>query len=308
MTVVAPPLSIGQAEIDSLQAVNTDWISLVPYGFSKIGDPAIQYNLDGQWWGEKKKGIVICTKLAHDNNIKVMLKPQVYIHESWVGEVDFDTESEWLEWEESYRAYIHFYGHIAAENDIELFCIGTEYKIAVNKRSGFWRQIIKELRSYYDGKVIYSANWDEYEDVSIWDAVDFVGISAYFPLVDHKTPTINTLKNKWRPIKNKLSKFSKKHRKKIIFTEYGYLSIDRCAWQAWELEKGVRNKNINELAQANAYHSLLKTFWKEEWWGGGFLWKWFPSGMGHEGYPERDYTPQGKLSQKVITDWYGKEY
>ena len=122
-----------------------------------------------------------------------------------------------------------------------------------------------------------------------------------------KTPTINSLSLKWRPIKNKLEKFSKKHNKPIVFTEYGYLSIDRCAWRAWELEKNIRSKSINEQAQANAYNSLLKTFWNEEWWGGGFLWKWFPAGMGHEGYPERDYTPQGKISENTIREWYGKE-
>ena len=69
----------------------------------------------------------------------------------------------------------------------------------------------------------------------------------------------------------------------------------------------IRNKTINERAQANAYNSLLKTFWNEDWWGGGFLWKWFPAGMGHEGYPERDYTPQGKLSEETIREWYGKD-
>jgi len=25
-----------------------------------------------------------------------------------------------------------------------------------------------------------------------------------------------------------------------------------------------------------------------------------------EGYPERDYTPQGKLGQKVVAKWYDK--
>ena len=307
ITLVAPPSPIGQPEMEALKAVNTEWIALVPYGFSRIGQPSIRYNLERQWWGEKEEGIETCIQLAHENDIKVMLKPQVYIHNSWVGDVDFDTEEEWLEWEKGYRAYTHFYGKIAAKNDVELFCIGTEYKIAVKKRTAFWRQIIKEVRGYYSGELIYSSNWDGYSKIPIWDDLDYIGISAYFPLTDQKTPTINSLNVKWRPIKAKLEKFAKKHKKPIVFTEYGYLSIDRCAWRAWELEKGVREKPINEKAQANAYNSLLKSFWSEDWWGGGFLWKWFPDGMGHEGYPERDYTPQGKISEEVIKKWYGKE-
>jgi len=307
ITMVAPPTQIGHEEIKDLKKVNTEWVALVPYGFSRKDQPSILYNLDRQWWGEKEVGIKECIRLAHENNVKVMLKPQVYIHNSWVGDVDFDTEEEWLEWEKGYSEYIHFYGKMAADSKVELFCVGTEYKIAVRKRTKFWRKIIKEIRAYYSGELIYSSNWDGYNKVPIWDDLDYIGISAYFPLTEQKTPTINSLSVKWRPIKSKLARFAKKNKKSIVFTEYGYLSIDKCAWRAWELEKGIKGKSINELAQANAYNSLLKAFWDEDWWGGGFLWKWFPAGMGHEGYPERDYTPQGKLSEHTIREWYGKD-
>lgn len=307
ITMVAPPSKIGYEEMQALKDVNTEWIALVPFGFSKIDHPSIRFNLDRQWWGEREDGIKECIKLAHQNDIKVMLKPQVYIHNSWVGDVDFDNEEDWKAWEKVYSNYIHFYGKLATESGVELFCIGTEYKIAVKKRTKFWRNLIKEIRAYYPGELIYSSNWDGYEKVPIWDDLDYIGISAYFPLTEQKTPTLNSLIAKWRPIKSKLGKFAKKHKKSIVFTEYGYLSIDRCAWKGWELEKNIRSKTINEKAQANAYNSLLKTFWNEDWWGGGFLWKWFPAGMGHEGYPERDYTPQGKLSEDTIREWYGKD-
>ncbi len=307
ITMVAPPSKIGHDEMKELKKVNTEWIALVPYGFSRIDDPEIRFNLDRQWWGEREEGIEECIRLAHENDIKVMLKPQVYIHNSWVGDVDFDNEVDWLEWEKGYSDYIHFYGKLAADNKVELFCIGTEYKKAVKKRTKFWRRLIREVREYYSGELIYSSNWDGYDQVPIWDDLDYIGISAYFPLTQQKTPTVNSLTVKWRPIKSRLAKFAKKNKKAIVFTEYGYLSIDKCAWRAWELEKNIKGKSINEQAQANAYSSLLKAFWDEEWWGGGFLWKWFPAGMGHEGYPERDYTPQGKLSENTIREWYGKD-
>ena len=308
ITVVAPPSPIGQPAFDELKKVNTDWISLVPYGFSRgVSEPQIRFNLDRQWWGERQEGIVACIKLAHQNDMKVMLKPQVYIHGAWVGDVTFDNEEEWQLWEDGYRKFISFYARLAAEHGVEMFCIGTEYKLAVQRRPQFWRKLIKEIRGYYSGELIYSSNWDGYDKVPIWDDLDYIGISAYFPLTQQRTPTINNLVNKWKPVKRKLSKFSKKYQKPIIFTEYGYLSIDKCAWRAWELEKGVKQKPINQKAQANAYNAILKSHWGEDWWGGGFLWKWFPDGMGHEGYPERDYTPQGKLSEEVIREWYGRE-
>lgn len=307
ITMVAPPSEIGEKEIQPIVDVNANWIALVPYGFSSsVTAPEIRYNLSRQWWGEREEGIRQSIKLAHQKGLKVMLKPQVYIHGGWVGDVNFNNEEDWKAWEEGYRKFIQFYANLAAEEGVEMLCIATEYKLAVKNRPQFWRSLIKEIRGFYDGKIIYSSNWDGYENISIWDDLDYIGISAYFPLTDQKTPTKNNLLKKWAPIKRKLKSFSEKYNKAIIFTEYGYLTTDHCAWRAWELEKVVRQQPINEPAQANAYDSILRSFWNEEWWAGGFLWKWFPGGMGHEGYPERDYTPQGKLSEEVIKEWYGK--
>jgi len=64
--------------------------------------------------------------------------------------------------------------------------------------------------------------------------------------------------------------------------------------------------DINERAQANALNSLYEIFSQQEFWAGGFLWKWFPNMQGHEGYPDKDYTPQGKIAEDVISEWYGK--
>jgi len=306
MTVVAPPHPIGEAEMDELLDVNTEWIALVPFGFSGLNDTNIRFNLERQWWGEKKEGIVKCIQLAHKKGIKVMLKPQVYIHGYWVGDVDFETEAEWSAWEDSYDEYIKFYADIAVEFDVEMFCVGTEYKLAAQKRANYWIGLIEELRVDYSGSLIYSSNWDSYDKVPFWDHLDYIGLSCYFPLSNSNTPAPRQLNKAWRPIKKELSKFAKKYGKKIVFTEFGYMSIDGCAGKAWLIEKDRENRSINQIAQANAYDALFAAHWEEEYWGGGFLWKWFPRGMGHEGYPEKDYTPQGKLSEKVITKWYGK--
>ena len=37
---------------------------------------------------------------------------------------------------------------IAIENDVEMICIGTEFKVAVVEREEYWRQLIKKIRLF----------------------------------------------------------------------------------------------------------------------------------------------------------------
>ena len=304
--MVAPPKEFSNNPIEPIVKVNANWIAFVPYGYSSKGKAGVRFNTNWQWWGEKPEGIRKCIKIAHDNGVKVLLKPQVYIHGSWIGDMDFDNENDWLRWEQDYEKFIMAFLEIAIEQNVEMFCIGTEYKISVVKREKFWRDLIAKIREKYCGELIYSANWDSFDKVPIWDVLDYVGISSYFPLTEAKTPTLKELTKAWKPITAQLSKFSQKTKKKILFTEYGYLSVDHCASKAWELEKKIGSLNVNQKAQANALNALYKIYSEEDFWAGGFLWKWFPNMEGHEGYPDKDYTPQGKIAEEVITEWYGK--
>jgi hypothetical protein len=306
ITMVAPPKEFSNNPLEPIRNVNANWVALVPYGYTPKGEASVKFNTKWQWWGEKPEGVRKCIQMAHKKGLKVLLKPQVYIHRGWIGEMDFHKEEDWLKWEKEYEKFIMSFLDIAIEEDIDMFCIGTEYKVAVIKREKFWRTLIAKVRENYCGQIIYSANWDSFESVPIWDALDYVGISSYFPLTEAKTPSNYELGKAWKPITRKLNKFSRRNNKKIIFTEYGYLSVDHCADKSWELEKKIKSLDINETGQANALSALYEHCSKEEFWAGGFLWKWFPNMQGHEGYPDKDYTPQGKLAEDVITEWYGK--
>ena len=306
LTVVAPPSEYETDPMPAVAAVNANWIALVPFAFNSTSNPKVSYGSSRQWWGERKEGVIESIRLAKAQGLHVMLKPQVWMRGAWVGDMNFDKESDWKIWEDSFRDYIMIFVDIAIEHDVEMLCVGTEFRKAVKEREQFWRNLITEIRSKYNGKLTYSANWDDYEKVPFWDMLDYIGISAYFPLSDYDTPNRLYLSYRWNKVVNKLEKFSKKNGRPILFTEYGYLSVDGAAGKTWLLEKKVHDLDINEKAQANALGALYSSFWDEDWWIGGFLWKWFPNGHGHEGYPERDYTPQGKLGEKVVAKWYDK--
>ena len=307
ITMVAPPSEFQNNPLDKISEVNANWTTLVPYSFMRKDDPKLVFDMAGQWWGERSEGIVKSINAAKASDLKIMLKPQVFIPGSWVGDLDFEEDSQWQEWEIHYRSYLMNMVNVAITEDVEMICIGTEINHSVSKREAYWRSLIKEIRAIYNGQLTYSANWDSYDKVPFWDALDFIGISAYFPLTDSATPQFIELLSEWKPIVNKLEKYSKKQSKQILFTEFGYLSVDGCAYRSWELEKQVHQLNINEVAQANAIEALFLAFWSKDFWAGGFLWKWFPNMQGHEGYIDKDYTPQHKLAQEVLERWYDKD-
>jgi hypothetical protein len=279
---------------------------VIPYGFTRLKEPKVHYNTDRQWWGEREEGVRETIRLAKTSNVKVVLKPQLYIPGSWTGSLDYKTSAEWEQWEGDYTDYVMTFAKIATELDVPVFCVGTEFKISARKREQYWRNLIIQVRAIYKGKLIYAANWDEYMDVPFWDALDYVGINAYFPLKDTKTPSLESLKKAWEPHKKAIRHFYNKTKKPIVFTEYGYLSVDGCAHNTWELEGKVKTLAVNEQAQANALQALLETFWDEPYWYGGFIWKWFPNMRGGEGYNSRDYTPQGKMGHGILKKCYGK--
>ena len=47
-----------------------------------------------------------------------------------------------------------------------------------------WRKLIARVRQHYRGPLTYAANFDQYNTVGFWDALDVVGVNAYFPLRD----------------------------------------------------------------------------------------------------------------------------
>ncbi len=303
ITLVAPRDSFSNNPMIELKQINCQWIAVVPYSFTPANESRVYFGNNHQWWGETPRGSRQTIKLAKKEGIKVMLKPQLWMHNSWVGALDFESESEWLQWESDYKEYILTFAKIAEDEQVDLLCIGTEFKISVQKRTHFWIKLISEIREVYSGLITYCSNWDDFENIPIWNDVDVIGISAYFPLSDSATPSVEDLKKQWLPIKKRIRKLSEQTGKKILFTEYGYLSIDGCAGKTWELEKSRTSIPSNELAQSNALEALYESFCDEDYWIGGFLWKWYPHKI-REKFGKHDYTPQGKMSESTISKWF----
>ncbi|MCJ8289434.1 MAG: hypothetical protein HRT58_07190 [Crocinitomicaceae bacterium] len=300
-----PSDSIPPNSMEGIIDLGGKWVALIPYSIIREGKAKVEYNHKGMWWGESLSGTADCIRMANKSGLKTMLKPHVWvIGQGWPGKFDLSTEKEWLTWEASYREYILTFAQVAEEEKVDLFCIGTEFRIAVVKRREFWRQLIKDVRGIYHGEITYASNWDNYKKVNFWSELDYIGVDAYFPFSKKKRPKLNKLVKSWEKQGEKLKAFSEKWNKKIIFTEYGFRSIEYPEAVA---ENGESSLKPNMKNQKTAYLAFFQTIWEEDWFIGGFLWKWkFKENPGGEN--DTQFTPQNKPAEKLIQKYYSKAH
>jgi len=306
ISFVAAPEKISHKHISPLIKVSANHVALMPFGFIKnLSSPEIIHNTNRQWFGETQKGIIQYGKEFKKNGIKLMIKPQLWVWKGeYTGTIKMKTEEDWKVLEKSYTSFILTYAKTSQELNAAVFCIGTELEKFVLHRPKFWHELIKKIRKIYKGKLTYAANWDEFKRVSFWKELDYIGVDAYFPLSDKKTPTIKDFEKGWFKHKEEINKIREKANKPVLFTEYGYRSVDYTGKKPWESHR-ITN-SINLEAQKNATQALYNQFWKEDWFAGGFIWKWFVDHEKVGGKKNNRFTPQNKPTEELLKELYGR--
>ncbi|MFS4417562.1 glycoside hydrolase family 113 [Maribacter sp. 2307ULW6-5] len=304
LSFVATREKATQAQVDEVVRMHANATAVMPFGFMRsTDDPEIVFNTDRQWFGETTEGARQYMDLLQNNGLHIMLKPQIWVWRgAFTGTIAMQTEEDWKKLEASYERFILAYAQLAQEQNVPLFCIGTELGQFVGSRPDYWSRLIAKIRAVYHGQLTYAANWDEYEEVPFWPLLDYVGIDAYFPLSDAKTPTLEQLKQGWQPWKENMAALSGAMDRPVIFTEFGYRSIDFTAKAPWKANRSDDLPNLS--AQANAKTAIFEVFWNEKWFGGGYIWKWFPEHKASGGHTDNRFTPQNKPAENVVLKHY----
>lgn len=304
VSFVASRDPVDQLHIDEVLKVNANSAAIMPFGFMRdIGNPDIIFDTDRQWFGETKKGAKQYIELLKENGISVMLKPQIWVWKGeFTGTITMNTEEQWQQLEASYDDFILNYARLAQETKVPIFCIGTELEKFVDNRPDYWQGLIEKIKKIYDGKLTYAANWDEYKRTPFWKQLDYIGIDAYFPLSATKTPTVEELRKGWQPWKLKIVEIAKTNDKQVLFTEFGYRSMDFTAKKPWLVDR--TEEGVNLQAQVNAKKAIFQEFWQEDWFAGGYVWKWFIKHDTSGGEKDNRFTPQNKPAQQVIGNHY----
>jgi len=235
---------------------------------------------------------------AHSLGMKVMLKPHVDIKTGqWRGDIIPSKE-----WFDSYKKYLLEYAKLAEKYNVELFSVGTELvNTTISMWEKDWEDIIAGIKEVYSGKLVYSANWDEYTTVSFWDKLDIVGLDAYFPLTAKKNPTKEELIAGWKSSAAELENWLKKNKidKPIVFTEVGYCSADGTNIQPWSVLSDLSSEHIDEEEQADCLDAMVTVCSAYPWFKGFYWWNYFPQ----KRWSPLGYNIRGKKAEKVFNDW-----
>lgn len=293
--------------MDALEATNAEWVSILATGYQEtIHSTSIDLS------GPATPSDVSVEALigyARSIGLQVMLKPHVDLSDDdlhYRGEIGPNfTAADWSAWFASYRTFILHYASMAARTKCELFCVGCELG-STAFREADWRAIIAEIRSVYDGPLIYADNLVEWnpDAVKWWDALDYIGEDAYPTLSPKTDPSVADLLDGWEPFLAKLEALSKRWNKPLVLTEIGYRSIQGGAINPWDWQ---RQGPVDLEVQENAYEAAFQAISGKSWLGGIFWWQWMPD-PDHGGPADTGYSPHGKPAEAVLRSWFGRAF
>lgn len=297
--------------IENLANIEANWITFTVFWFMEHHNDT-EMHRSPDLYTASDSSLVHAIQKAHDLGMEVALKPMVDVVDgTWRGQI---APANWTLWFQNYRNFINYYANFSETNNVELFTVGTELKSSQSYESQ-WRQVINEVRSLFSQKITYAANWDSYStsNVKVWDALDYVGVDAYFPLTNSYSPTVDQLISAWshctasgwwgsgRNWTNELYSTYVQTSKKIVFTEIGYVSQDGTNTQPWSGFSPPHAIDLQE--QADCYHAALENFRSRTWFMGWFWWNWETDP--NAGGPTDNWYPlQNKPAQDVLNQYY----
>lgn len=222
----------------------------------------------------------------------------------WRGKI-IPPGHDWDGWFDRYRRFIVHWADIAERHKAEVLMVGSEL-IKSEAYTERWRDVIREIRQHYRGKLGYSSNWDHYQTnkIGFWGDLDYVGMTTYYELAQGPNPTISEIDSNWERIKREILAFQKEVNKPIIFTEVGWCSQEGAAKEGWNYYAKQEATELGRKEQAVLYESFLKNWASEPAVGGIIWWEWDRTEGGHTSY---GYTPRGKEAETILRRWFASK-
>ncbi|MCL2697718.1 MAG: glycosyl hydrolase family 53 [Oscillospiraceae bacterium] len=255
------------------------------------------------------RDIAFAVEKAHAKGIKICLKPILNSDDGmWRAYISFpdrnmaEQDVYWKKWFKSYTVYMLHYAELAEELGAEMLCIGCEMS-GTEQKDEYWRKLIKKLRKVYSGKLVYNTNHGDEENIAWFDALDYIGTSAYYQ-VGRNGSEKEKMVSEWEKVRLHLNALSHKFGRKYIFMEIGCRSAKGCAAIPWDFSH--KEYPFSEEEQADFYESCLDVFTKEPNFAGVFWWDWSTFIYNDEKTAKKDigFNIHLKKAEEVIKKFY----
>ena len=257
-----------QASVAELADLGVEWIQIHPYARIRT-DGTVEFH-DPRTRESLRRGLAYIRK----GGLQTFLKPHLAYWGafSWRGAIRFASDAEWARFFDGYQRWIVAHAELAQEFGVPALSIGTELDATLD-HADEWRAIIAAVRAVYDGHITYAANWDRVTRVPFWDAVDAIGVQAYFP-VGPADAARDVIVEGWRAPLAVLGGLAKGLDKPVVFTEVGYALSRDAPREPW-VPKVDRSAEASEV-RARLTEVILNEMPKHDFIAGVFFWKWIP--------------------------------
>ena len=262
-------------ELEELASLGVNWIAIHPYAAIRA-DGTVDSRLDPD---DPPEWLTRPIREVRSRGMHLLVKPHLAHWGSpfsWRGAIDFPEAEARKRFFETYSDWIVDVARVMG--DADAFAVGTELDLLI-EHEALWRELIDRVREVTPARLTYASNWPDYDRVPFWDALDAIGVQAYFPLAEEGRldVTEEELEAGWQTVLPDLRALHERLGKPVVFTELGYNLAETAASRPWEFER-ASGANIapSEALQARCYRVAFRVLERERaWLRGAFLWKWF---------------------------------
>ncbi len=293
---------LAKESLERTVEIGANAIAIVPYSYMRNPEEPTEIPIYQGTGGENDQAVLFSHYEAKKMGMSTMLKPQIWVgRNSWPGDIKMKNEKDWATFFNNYYRWIRHYAMIAEINEIDSYCIGVEFAKATLAKEKEWRKMIRKIRGIYSGQLTYAANWgDEFENVTFWDELDFIGLNCYYPLSKSDNPSKRELTKAFDQVIQKIEKVCNKYNKPLVFTEIGFRSVE-APWKNPHAKEGDRP--FNDTHQKLCYAVVLEGIKDKEWCNGILWWKW-PSHLSYRGSRNKGFSPNSKQTEDVISKYF----
>ena len=201
-------------------------------------------------------------------------------------------------WFAAYGAALVELAAVSQRQGAARFGVGSEL-VSLEPYARQWRTLIAETRRVFRGRVFYSVNWDDLHRPTFLDAVDEVGVSAYFAMAPSgERPTEGSMRRAWDDADASLATLSRRVGRPVFLSEVGYPSVRSAAERPWDERSGAPLDLDLQRALFEGFRARHCGEHRTEATAarGFYVWNWF----GFGGPTDTGFTPRGKPAAAVL--------